>query len=40
MNTAWKTILTVALTIPFIAYVAVAVGVGGLWPLWAWRLWG
>jgi hypothetical protein len=40
MTSDCKTILTVALAIPFLAYVAVAVCVGATWPLWAWLLWG
>jgi cbb3-type cytochrome oxidase subunit 3 len=40
MNRDCKTILTVALAIPFVAYVAITLGAGGLWPLWAWLLWG
>jgi hypothetical protein len=40
MNTAWKTTLTVSLALPIVAYTAIALGVGALWPLWAWLLWG
>jgi hypothetical protein len=40
MTSDWKNILTVSLALPVVAYIAITLGVGGLWPLWAWLLWG